>query len=176
MHDWDDVGRALLGSWPSQVASWGREAIAAYVHELGSRGLSPDCVLKALRSIESKFPPSVGEVVASVRFDSAQPTFDEAFELIFGRGGVIRARDPQVRLRELPRTVQSYVWRQGLERLGRLPLNDPQWGEKHRRDLREAWDRHIDVLERREIALIAMGHRTESMKQLSATIPQALTA
>ena len=42
MADWPDVARVLLGSWPQQVAAWGKEGIAAYVAGgEGPRGLTP---------------------------------------------------------------------------------------------------------------------------------------
>jgi hypothetical protein len=78
--DWKPVATALLGSWPSQVASWGREALAAYVAELEARGVRPEAALVAIRSCpaEQKFPPSAPELAALARRDPSRPTFDEA--------------------------------------------------------------------------------------------------
>lgn len=64
---WDDVATELLGSWPSVVSSWGREAIAAYVGALQSRGLTCDAALVALRRADGAFPPSAGEVTKTAQ-------------------------------------------------------------------------------------------------------------
>lgn len=63
---WRDVAKVLLGSWTSQVASWDPEGVAAYIHELQSRGVSPDEAAAALRASTSEFPPSAGTVVATI--------------------------------------------------------------------------------------------------------------
>lgn len=56
----------LLGSWPSQVAGWGREALTAYLGEMERRDVSPEEVAAALRSSTSSFPPSAGELYGAI--------------------------------------------------------------------------------------------------------------
>lgn len=171
--DWKPVAGALLGSWPSQVSSWGREALAAFFAELEARGVSPDRALVAIRSHDGAFPPSAGELAALARCDPSQPTFVECYALIYGRGGILRARPAEstfadegergrayraaqrARAATMHPLVGSFVDRYGLDRLELLPLNDPEWGDAKRRDLEAAWDAHVEANEGRLVRAIA---------------------
>jgi hypothetical protein len=174
--DWNDVGQALLGSWPQQVAAWGREAIAAYSHELRARGVTPDAALTAIRCCgpEQKFPPSAPELAGLARRDPSAPTFEEAYTLIYGRGGIIRARpaytggpilEPdkardnaaQARMANMHSLIASFVNRYGLNRLRMLEVDHPEYGDLKRRELQAAWDTHCNATEGREIAAVASG-------------------
>lgn len=178
--DWKNVGTVLLGSWPAQVASWGREGIAAYVSELEARGLSPDVAIVGLRSWEGKWPPSAGELAGSLRRDVEIPTFDEALKAILwcikaaaprfswesdGHGTFISADDERlariegvrVQLEKVHPCVRSFAETRGIDQLSRLPLDDPDWGLKHRRDLERAWDNHVVSIDRRQVARLASG-------------------
>lgn len=121
--------------------------------------------------------PAVSDLLAELRADPSRPAFEEMLLLV---GAVLAARPPYpgrlitleeeqaarvARLGEVHPLVRSFVVRQGLERLGSIPLDDPDWGEKHRRDLRERWDQHVDTSDGREIAVLASGGRTE-LRQL----------
>lgn len=97
MSDWADVGRALLGSWPALVSSWGQDAIEAYVLELGSRGLSPEEALVGLRSWEGDIPPNAGKVLELARRDLDEPIFEEMIEAVWGQGGVLSPRSAEVK-------------------------------------------------------------------------------
>lgn len=184
--NWQPVATALLGSWPTQVASWGREGIAAYLSELQARGLTPESALVALRSCggEHRFPPSAPELAALERFDPSRPTPEEAYQMIYGRGGVMRARakpggsyaneaamigageDAKVqRAFELHPLLGAFVERYGIRRLSLLEVDHPDYGEIKRRELREAWMRHLEAFEGREVAAIARG-RTEGLGRL----------
>ena len=177
--DWKPVGNALLGSWPSQVASWGPEAIAAYISELGARGVTPDQALVAIRSCgpEQKFPPSAPELAGLARRDPGQPTGAEMLRLVYGPRGVLRARpvykqggwrwnELQVatdrvqldRAVELSPLLGRFVVAQGLDRLRRLNL-DGEHGDLRRRQLVEEWDRFCSAVEEREIASLIVGRR-----------------
>jgi hypothetical protein len=173
--DWKDVTRALLGTWPNQIAAWGREALAAYCAEVQARGITPDAALAAIRSAgaQQKFPLSVPELAGLARRDPSLPTFDEAFQLIYGSGGVLRARpvyngpiydaDTQrdeaarKRMAEIHPMAASFIERYGLDHLRTLEVDDPEYGELRRRDLRERWDAHCAAMEDR--AVIAIGRR-----------------
>ena len=63
-HDWKPVANALLGTWPSQVNSWGPEVLAAFCAELASRRVSPMQALLAIRSYDpdADFPPSAAKL------------------------------------------------------------------------------------------------------------------
>lgn len=174
-----DIARALLGSWPNQVANWGRDGIAAYVEEVLARGISPDQALHAIRGCpaDQAFPPSAPELAGLARQTEAgpAPTFDEALTLIYGKGGILRARPEQrtfdtvaeqaravngarvARARQLHPLVGSFAVRYGLERLHLLPINDPDYGGVRRRELERAWTQHVEAMQGRELAAIAIG-------------------
>jgi hypothetical protein len=180
---WHQVGRALLGRWPSQVATWGEEGIAAFVEELLADGLTAEQALVALRSYRPEpgkdFPPSVPAVVALARTDPSQPTPEEAYQMIYGKGGVMRARlkpgasfpseaamlgaRDEVRLeraQEIHPLLGAFVERFGVHRLAMLEVDDPEYGEVRRKDVREAWARHCEAFAGREVAAIASGRRS----------------
>lgn len=178
-HDWKPFALALLGSWPSQVSGWGREAIAAYCAELEARGLTPESAIVALRALGGDFPPSAGELAKPARRDPSRPTFAEAYRLLFEKGGALckvhvngvfdtpahmRSAEHELirsRLAELHPLIASFVERQGIERLRTLPLEHEQWGEKARRDLEAQWDEHVQTFDGREVAELSSGRREE---------------
>jgi len=161
MSDWADVGRVLLGSWPSQVAGWGREAIAAYVAELAARGITPDAAICAIRMSESPFPPSAGDLQQAARRDHSAPTCEEMLVLV-RRAAKRDGRDDEALAHPL---VASFVTRYGWDRLRLLPIDDPERGGLHRRDLQGAWDRHVEAFDGRELAALASG-RPDGLRQL----------
>jgi hypothetical protein len=178
--DWKAAAAALLGSWPSLVASWGREAIQAYVVELEARGVTPDQALEAIRTTDATFPPSAGEIAQLARRDPAEPTFAEACTLIFGRGGVLRARTgirkasweegERDRLNDeaawqcagrMHPLIGAFVRSQGLDRLKRLNLDDPEYGGARRKQLADDWEAFAEAHETRDIAALLAGRRGE---------------
>lgn len=184
---WHRAGRALLGSWPERVASWGEEGIAAYVEELQARGVSADAALTAIRSCpaDQRFPPSAPELAALARRDPSQPTGAELLTLIYGRCGVLRARPAypdggwsgnefsverddvqQARAFELHPLLGAFVRAYGLDRLRMLQIDDPDWGEKHRRDLTADWERFVEANEGREVASLVAGRRGDGLRKL----------
>lgn len=180
MTDWKLVTTALLGSWPSLVASWGREAIAAYVGELEARGLTPEDALRALRMCDAKFPPSAPELAAVARRDASKPTWPEACTAMFGSGGVLRARtnvrkasweagerdrlnDDAAwrRAGELHPLIGAFVRAQGLDRLRSLNLEDDEWGGARRKLLADEWETFVEAHATRDVAALAAGRRGE---------------
>jgi hypothetical protein len=154
------------------------------VYRLLLDSIDPEKALAAVREIVLEgqaLRPRPGEIVERARRDRSRPTFDEAYQLIFGPGGAMSARLPKEfdsiergqneatvrRARELHPLVGEFVVRQGPGRLRRLPLEDPQYGELHRRDLREAWERHVQMFEGRELAALSEGRPAgEGLRQL----------
>lgn len=66
--DRKQIARVLLGSWPSQVPGWGREALATYLELLEARGLTAESVLLALYSWPTgDFAPSVPTLARAAR-------------------------------------------------------------------------------------------------------------
>jgi hypothetical protein len=108
-----------------------------------------------------RFRPSVSEFLTDARQDPSRPTFDETLVLL---RRAMKAADPAERLGEWP-IIAAFVERQGWDRLRNLPLDDPDWGEKTRRELREAWDRHVEAFDGREVAALASGDR-DGLRQL----------
>lgn len=170
------VASALLGAWPETVTRWGREAISAYLVGLERRGLTVEQVIGAIDTwpAGSDFPPSAPNLAAAALRDPSAPTFVEAYRLIYGPDGILRAQ-PSVRRRfaddgerqraydqaALDRArgahplVCSFVIRYGIARLRDLPLDDPEHGDIRRRELEAAWDRHVEAMDGRDAAALA---------------------
>ena len=182
MSTWFDVGRALLGSWPSQVNSWGEDAIEAYLAELQARGVAADAALVAIRACPAgqRFPPSAPELAALARTDAAAPTFSEAAALIFGPGGVMKARTGArkvfweigerdrlneiagwERVSEMHPLIGAFIEREGFSRLRDLNLEDEQYGAMRRAQLQKSWEAHCEAMRGRELAAVAQGRRGE---------------
>lgn len=163
----------------------------ADVYRLLLDDVNPEDAIRAVRELVAEgqeFRPKPGAITARVRNDASRPTFAEAYELIFGRGGVLRAQParkpgPQVyssererqqafndaaveRAKTMHPLVAAFVIRQGIDRLRNLPLEDPDWGDKTRRELEQAWDQHVEAFEDREVVAIAAGGRSGELEQL----------
>lgn len=195
MNEWAQVTSVLLGSWPSQVATWGREAIASYIAELQARGVSPDAAIVAIRSSSSAFPPSAGGLAELARRDPHGPSWPEAERLIFGCGGVLAARTPvqkgwwalgeraalddeaaRERAAGLHPLIGAFVQSQGLRRLRRLDLEDAEFGEVRRRALAHEWEAFCECTDRREIAAVLRRRVGGGLRSLdpAAALPAGL--
>ena len=184
MSDWQQAATVLLGTRPAQVASWGREGLAAYVAELEARGLSPERAISAIRASDAEFPPAAGRLAAKAAHDPQMPTFAEAYQLIYGRGGVLRARphylhppitqadhDDAARRRatEFHPSIGAFIRSQGLTRLRMLHVDDPDHGELVRKQLGEQWEQFCDANDHRDLAALSTGdlHRFDPLAALS---------
>lgn len=153
MNDWKPVANGLLGSWPSQVASWGREVLAAYLAELEARGVTPEAALVAIRSCgaDQKFPPSAPELAALARRDPDRPTFDELLNQLYGPGGVFGFKRSGV-------TVSPWVEKfieDKRDWLRLLPMDDEAEGKWARLRLKESWEAFLAATEGRQVHEIA---------------------
>ncbi|MCU1500617.1 MAG: hypothetical protein JWM47_4570 [Acidimicrobiales bacterium] len=154
--------------------------------------VDPDAAMQSVREIvlEGKaLRPKPGEIVARVNRDTGRPTFEEAFRLIYGRGGILASTPHRAgavltyateaerrrlydqaaidRAAELHPLVGAFVVRQGVARLRELPVNDPDYGELRRKELHTAWDAHVDAFASREVVALAAGGDTRSgLRQL----------
>lgn len=166
---WAALFDLLDNGWPGELTE---DAAAAYRTLLD--GLEPETVVTGLRRLlvqGQRFRPSAAELIGASRKDPSRPTFDEAYRLMFGPGGAAM-RDPRDGIHPL---VVSFVQRQGAERLRTLPLEDPEWGEKHRRDLEQAWNRHTEAMEGRETAALASGGDLRKLDPLAGiALPKQL--
>ena len=185
--DWRPVAKAMLGTWPEKVAAWGREGLAAYTAELAARGVTPDMALQGIRTYDpaADFPPSAAKLAQAARRDPSRPTFDEALVLL---QTALKARPPRSgpvarydslgarwaaehqavmnRAQELHPFVAAFIARQGVDLLRRLELDDPEYGPVRRRDLAEAWDRHVEAFDGRDTAALASGDRRRALTRL----------
>lgn len=148
--------------------------------------VDPADVVRAMRRLgrenEGRFRPGAGALLAAVERDrtAGQPTFDEVYMAIYGRGGVLAARAPRngklipaverqrlddeaaaTRLACLPPLIVSFVQRRGLRQLRQLKLDDPKHGHLRREDLERAWDAHVKAFIGREVAALTVGARRE---------------
>lgn len=162
---WKPVATALLGSWPNQVAAWGREALVAYLGELEARGMTPEQALTALRSCpaDQKFPPSAPELAGIARQDPDRPIFDAAFQQLYGPGGVFGFKRAGVTISPW---VLAFVAHAGRERLRLLEIDDPAFGGAKRSALKDSWTAFIEATDGREVAAIAAGGRRGAMGRL----------
>lgn len=153
-----DVATALLGSWPSQVASWGKEGIAAYLAEVAARGVTPEQALVAIRSCppDQEFPPAAPVLVGLARKDPSRPTFDEAYQQLYGPGGVFGFHRTGVTISPW---VEAFVADYGRDRLRMLEVDHDEYGGAKRRELRQSYEQFLEASEGRELAAIAQGHR-----------------
>lgn len=132
--------------------------------------------LKMLLARGGTFRPSVAELIGEIRRDPTKPTFEEAYQLIYGPRGVMRAtprpggrydneaamlkarNDARLeRAQQLHPLVAEFVYRYGVDRLSRLEVDDPDYGQLRLKDLRDAWDRHCEAMEGRDVAELVAG-------------------
>lgn len=166
------------------------------VYRLLLDGVDPDAALRAIREIVldgQALRPRPGEIVKRAKADRSLPTFEEAYRLIFGPGGILRAQPAITRWANegergrlfneaaaeraamMHPLVGSFVARQGLDRLRTLPVDDPDYGEVRRKELREAWDRHVAASDGREVAALAAGTGRSGLRQLDPMVALDIT-
>jgi hypothetical protein len=193
-----DVARCLLGTWPSQVARWGEEGIAAYLAELAARKVSCEQALLALRCYDptADFPPSAATVAQQARRDPSLPTGEEAVVLVRWALG---ARAPTTktvwadgerqnadRRAMLERASECHPWLAAfitryLPRLAALDLADDAapWD---RRTLIEMWRAFVEKAQERDLAALLRGGsrgelgRFDPLAVLTAGAPRELKA
>jgi hypothetical protein len=175
--EWRGFCAVVDQGWPGEFDETAREAwrILLVRYEPADVGAA----LSHLIAEGHRFRPSVSELVAAMRRDPTRPTFEEALALMYGPGGILSAkpqRDGGVlrydserqrralydqaalqRAGDMHPLVASFVTRYGLDRLRALPVDDPEWGGKHQRDLEQAWNRHVEATDGREVAALAAG-------------------
>lgn len=171
--DWEGFCSLLEHGWPGEFTPG-----AANAYRVLLDGPDPDATVAALKRLlhaGQRFRPSAAELLEEVHRDPGQPTFDEAFALIFGPGGALHARPEQrtwahqgerqrlftaairERLAGMHPLVGAFGQRMGIDYLRELDINDPDYRELRRRDLRAAWDRHVEAFAHREVAALAAG-------------------
>lgn len=165
--EWNALMALLEEGWPGTFPD---EAADSYRALLGHRDAGE--LLMALRTLVeqgARYRPSPAEICAVLNRDVTEPTWAEAYGMIFGPRGVVHDRDTDEALRlgnRLHPFVGAFVRAQGLDRLRQLPLNDPDWGGKERNDLGRQWDQHVErcrarLLEGRTLEALGRRERVE---------------
>lgn len=174
--EWASLCLIIEEGWPGEFTDAAEQAWRLLLDDYDAGQVL--AAVKGLVARGGAFRPSVAEVVAEIRRDPSRPTFEEMCWLVFGPGGILKARpapggryDNEAhmlkarddaaldRAREFHPLVSSFVERFGVARLRTLDLEDPEYGELRRRDLREAWDRHREAMEGREVTALVAGRR-----------------
>lgn len=179
---WDDFAGLLTSAWPGEFTADQRAAYRVLLDDV-----EPQAVVGALKRLlhaGQRFRPSVAEILAAVRDDPSRPSFEEAYAAIYGSRGILAARrEPgayadlgamrraeseaaKARAADFHPLIAGFVLRYGIDRLRTLELHDPQWGDAKRKELHDAWDRHVEAFEGREVAALAAGTGARGLRQL----------
>lgn len=97
-------GRVLLGRWPSQVAAWGPDAIAAFIGEVQADGIGVEDGIRALRAHASDFAPSAASVsrLAELAIQGPVPSYAVAQQVIASKvATTLDYRNPTIGFDEL---------------------------------------------------------------------------
>jgi hypothetical protein len=177
--DWAAICALIGGWWPQpfgadEATSW-RVALDGY---------EPAAVIAALHVAlaDGGEYRSLPRVIRALVDDPSRPTADEALAAIYGRGGVLRARPPYppggwtgdeferaqsactlARADEIHPLVGAFVRARGLHTLRRLPVDDPEWGWRHRQQLADDWARHCATMAGRDLAAITAPRGTRGL-------------
>lgn len=190
-----DVAQALLGTWPNQVAVWGKSGIAAYLSELDARGVTPEQALIAIRSYDpdADFPPSAAKLAQVARRDAAAPTGLEVVAILWAPGGVMHARAPypaggwigrnaredaddQARIDAAcshhPRVV-AFIESVGLDALKARDPRGEQYGEANRNWICREWDAFTEKANERGVAALIAGRHIDPLGALKRAQAEA---
>lgn len=163
---WDDVASVLLTRWPAQ--KWEPMRLVGYIDELKADGLAVEDAMFGLRASASAFVPSVGEVRTLARkvTDAAQPTFDEMYEALLGKRGILHSPKFEEKAERLHPLVLAFVRQQGVSRLRSTHFEDPDDGHWRRRELRDSWERHVEACEGRDLAALTTGRGAGGLRRI----------
>jgi hypothetical protein len=195
--EWESICFLVEEWWPPSPAEGEFDEHRRGAWRLALDGFEADVIARAVKALliaGGKWRPRVAEVVAQIRKDPSKPTFEEAYRLIYGPRGVLRARaasgaypDPASMARAkdaaardrasgLHPLVALFLDRFDMDRLRMLEVDHPDYGELKRKELREAWDRHCEAFEGREVAALAARRgeigRFDPLGALGARRPQ----
>lgn len=158
--EWESIALLLEEGWPGEFTDDASKAWRVLLD-----GFSATDILIALREMTlrgGKFRPSVSEVAAQIRQDPSRPTFDEAYQQLYGPGGVFGFRRSGVTISPW---IEAFVADYGRDRLRMLEVDHDEFGELKRRELRQSYEQFLEASEGREIAAIAQGRRAGGLKQ-----------
>lgn len=177
--EWSTFCVLLDDAWPGEFTERQFSSYRALLEPV-EPAQAGEALIRLLHSGQ-RFRPSVAELLSAIRSDPSQPTFAEAWVLIkralkaghvrgtFSSTAAMHRAEDKASLLLLAGShplVSSFAERQGVRRLKGIPFDDATWGEKHRRDLEQAWDQHVEAFEGREVASLASGEGREGLRQL----------
>lgn len=187
---WLRLFNLLDNGWPGSLDPQDAKALRVLLDGIGFDRIEQG--IKRLLHQGATFRPSAAEILAAARHDPTRPTLEEAIVLI---RSALRARPPkpwtwpdegarQRAIHEARRAaltdshplVASFADRMGLDRIDALLADVTPGEDRHgrrtdpatwaRKELRDAWDRHITATEGREIAALAAGTGHEGVRRL----------
>lgn len=186
--EWNVIEGLLKNAWPGQ---WTDGTGPSYRLLVGDYPAA--AVLESLRVLTrraARFRPSAGEIVSEMHVDAAQPTWDEVYDAIYGSGRLMKVRLPYTGPVEYANRGELEAVRDALileharafhpmitafvevvtpARLRTLELEDPQYGELRRRELRERWQEFaVTASERmvRGLPLVTGGRTAGELKRV----------
>lgn len=168
--DWDAIS-ILLDKGFKWREPFGE--IQAGVYQVLLEGYSADQVMTAVRALVASgqvFGPTPGELVSQIRTDPSTPTFDEAYQQLYGPGGVFGFKRRGVTISPW---VEAFVANYGRDRLRLLEVDHDEYGDVKRRELRQSYEQFLEASEGRELAAIAEGRRGGGLRAFDplSTLP-----
>lgn len=161
--DWERVLLLLREWFVSKPEDWTADRLTGYA--LGLADFTAEQVGEALRRLRDApgktFLPRVSEIADAIRTECSDPSWSEAYSLMFDKpGGVIHARAPRrvhpderlaaidtavlERAEQLPDLVGAFVGAIGPRRLRLWPVDDLQYGRLEIQRLHEEWDEFVE--------------------------------
>lgn len=171
LSEWIEVQAMIVAWWPNHPRPTADQIKLQHVLVTDvDYGRCKDVVAELARS-GAEHPPKPGWLAMNVltagmdALGAGRPTFDEAYQLLFGPSSRVLRHDEWDGVHPL---VRSFAIRQGLDRLRTLGVDCPDYGEIRRRDLHAAWDAHCSAMEGRELKALTApaGDRPAVLKQL----------
>jgi len=171
--EWDGIAALLDNAWRGGMDDDRADAYFALLSDYP--GAQVMAALKRLTLVGGPFVPTVPEIVQAITADekSQALTFDEALVIMRHAWkadtpsgsyadetamATAKGKAVMARLTDYP-LIRAFVERQGLQRLLHNQLDDPDWGERTRRDLEASWHKHCAAFDGREITALASGRR-----------------
>ena len=147
----------------------------------------PQACVAALQRLVAKggtFRPSVAELVAEVHVDPSRPSFGEMVQMVYGHphgalhasaGGewstdaqrrALASQAAQWRADELHPLVGAFVASMTVQRLREINLDDPDYGQARRAQLKAEWEDFCQRATHREAHALAAGReRREGLRR-----------
>lgn len=116
--EWESLSLLIEEAWPGEFDDHAAKAWRVLLDDFNAAE-----VLRALKACVAHggtFRPSVAEVVGEIRRDPSRPTFDEAYRMIYGPGGVLGVKRSGATISPW---VTGFVQRYGIDRLRFLEVD-----------------------------------------------------